>query len=105
MGLRPEHMRALAYLLLNILSGTGIVFANKLVLSVLNFHFVRPRRLRRACQCTLLTSACFFKPRPHTFERFFGQAHAAAPSGVCADVVAQRGDHVWDVDVRCRRYV
>ena len=48
MGLRSEHMRAFAYLLLNMLSGTGIVFANKLVLSVLNFHFVRLHKLRLA---------------------------------------------------------
>ncbi|KAK9834834.1 hypothetical protein WJX81_002364 [Elliptochloris bilobata] len=40
MELRPEQARAIAYLLLNLLSGTGIVFANKLVLSVLDFHFV-----------------------------------------------------------------
>ena len=45
-GLRPEHLRAFAYLLLNILLGTGIVFANKLVLSVLKFRFVSPCRLR-----------------------------------------------------------
>ena len=55
MGLRPEHMRALAYLLLNVLSGTGIVFANKLVLSVLRFHYVRPCKLRCACFCSALT--------------------------------------------------
>lgn len=57
-GLRPEHMRALAYLLLNVLSGTGIVFANKLVLSVLRFHYVRPCKLRCACLCSILTAAC-----------------------------------------------
>ena len=33
----------MAYVLLNLLSGTGIVFANKLVLSVLEFHYVRRR--------------------------------------------------------------
>lgn len=41
MSLQPEHWRAVAYILLNLFSGTGIVFANKLVLSVLNFHYVR----------------------------------------------------------------
>lgn len=61
-GLRPEHLRALAYLLLNILSGTGIVFANKLVLSVLNFHFVRPCRLTRACLCSALIYVCLSVP-------------------------------------------
>ena len=41
-GLRPEHWRAFSYVMLNMVSATGIVFANKLVLSVLDFHFVRP---------------------------------------------------------------
>ena len=43
--LRPEHTRAVAYVLLNLLSGTGIVFANKLVLTVLGFHYVRQLNL------------------------------------------------------------
>jgi solute carrier family 35 protein E3 len=34
------QIRAVLYILLNIASGTGIVFANKLVLSVYKFHFV-----------------------------------------------------------------
>lgn len=41
-ALRPEHWRAFSYVMLNMVSATGIVFANKLVLSVLDFHFVRP---------------------------------------------------------------
>ena len=43
-GLRPEHWRAFSYVMLNMVSATGIVFANKLVLSVLDFHFVRPAK-------------------------------------------------------------
>ncbi|KAK9842031.1 hypothetical protein WJX81_004974 [Elliptochloris bilobata] len=39
-GLRPEHWWAFSYVMLNMVSATGIVFANKLVLSVLDFHFV-----------------------------------------------------------------
>ena len=36
-----EQWRAAAYLIVNLVSGTGIVFANKLVLSILGFHYVR----------------------------------------------------------------
>lgn len=42
MGILPDQWRAIAYLLINLVSGTSIVFANKLVLSILSFHFVRP---------------------------------------------------------------
>ena len=57
-ALRPEHWRAFSYVMLNMVSATGIVFANKLVLSVLDFHFVRqplpplPARLP-LCFCCL----------------------------------------------------
>ncbi len=40
--LKKEQWRAVAYLVINLVSGTSIVFANKLVLSVLGFHYVRP---------------------------------------------------------------
>lgn len=48
-ALRPEHWRAFSYVMLNMVSATGIVFANKLVLSVLDFHFVRPRPSALSC--------------------------------------------------------
>ena len=39
-GLSSIQLRAGLYMLLNIVSATCIVFANKLVLSVYKFHFV-----------------------------------------------------------------
>ena len=39
-GLSSNQFRAGLYMLLNIVSATCIVFANKLVLSVYKFHFV-----------------------------------------------------------------
>ena len=51
-ALRPEHWRAFSYVMLNMVSATGIVFANKLVLSVLDFHYVRP------CPSALSCAAC-----------------------------------------------
>ena len=39
-GFSGKQLRAVCYIMLNIASGTGIVFANKLVLSVYKFHFV-----------------------------------------------------------------
>ena len=105
MGLRPEHMRAFAYLLLNILSGTGIVFANKLVLSVLGFHFVRLAVLRRACPWFCEGAAYVPVPRRMLLCWRSWHPETAAPAGVRADVRAQRGDHVWDVDLCCRWHV
>lgn len=42
-GMAPQvdQCRAAAYLIINLVSGTSIVFANKLVLSILGFHYVR----------------------------------------------------------------
>ena len=40
--LQKDQWRAVAYLVTNLASGTSIVFANKLVLSILGFHYVRP---------------------------------------------------------------
>lgn len=39
-ALPGNQMKAVLYILLNIGSGTSIVFANKIVLSVYKFHFV-----------------------------------------------------------------
>lgn len=39
-ALSGNQMKAVLYILLNIGSGTSIVFANKIVLSVYKFHFV-----------------------------------------------------------------
>ena len=39
-ALSGGQFKAVLYILMNILSGTCIVFANKLVLSVYQFHFV-----------------------------------------------------------------
>ncbi len=39
-ALSGNQIKAVLYILLNIVSGTGIVFANKIVLSVYKFHFV-----------------------------------------------------------------
>ena len=58
-GLRPEHWRAFSYVMLNMVSATGIVFANKLVLSVLDFHFVRPGKqpcFSQACRAFVVAA-------------------------------------------------
>lgn len=39
-GLTGGQMKAVLYILMNIASGTGIVFANKIVMSIYHFHFV-----------------------------------------------------------------
>jgi hypothetical protein len=39
-ALAGNQFKAVLYILLNVASGTGIVFANKIVLSVYKFHFV-----------------------------------------------------------------
>ena len=39
-ALSGNQFKAVLYILLNVASGTGIVFANKIVLSVYKFHFV-----------------------------------------------------------------
>ncbi len=39
-ALSGNQMKAVLYILLNVGSGTSIVFANKIVLSVYKFHFV-----------------------------------------------------------------
>lgn len=38
--LSSSQLQAVLYVIMNIASGTGIIFANKFVLSVYKFHFV-----------------------------------------------------------------
>jgi len=101
-ALRPEHWRAFSYVMLNMVSATGIVFANKLVLSVLDFHFVRP----------VVPGAPARHSRAHSYARGCAGLHVAAlcwtcnnlhaawRAGVRAHICAQRVHDGRDVAVR-----
>jgi len=106
-ALRPEHWRAFSYVMLNMVSATGIVFANKLVLSVLDFHFVRPvvpgapaahsraHSCARGCAGLQVAALCWTCNNLHAAWRAGVRAHICAQRVHDGRDVAIRG--VWDV--------
>ena len=92
MFLLVDIVKPTSYVLLNIVSATGIVFANKIVLSVYNFHFVYALTLIH----TLVTSAGMwlfaslgiFQPKPAPVSQIFPLAAAFVG---CAPHESQKG--------------
>ena len=112
-GLSSNQLRAGLYMLLNILSATCIVFANKLVLSVYKFHFVYALTLIHTVTTMVrphATSECSRIAQDYTHTRGFKRCRVPAfmwPSAPCSctyllgdqqdhDLVCSAG---WDVDL------
>ena len=62
--LSSNQLRAVLYILMNIVSGTCIVFANKLVLSVYQFHFVYALTLIHTVTTMVSLHASLLNMRP-----------------------------------------
>ena len=89
-----DQWRAAAYLLINLVSGTSIVFANKLVLSILAFHYVRLSPLTQSTAPCATSS-----PMSVSWFSFL------CVVGVRTHLPAQRGHHVRHVGLCCGEHV
>jgi hypothetical protein len=66
--LSSNQLRAVLYILMNIGSGTCIVFANKMVLSVYQFHFVYALTLIHTATTMVSLHASLLNLRPCCFD-------------------------------------
>jgi len=81
--------RAVLYILMNVASGTGIVFANKIVLSVYKFHYVYALTLIHTV--VTMVRSLFFR---FVLLSFF-EALALQRIDLSSPILAG-----WDVDIR-----